>query len=169
MKEQTGRGSHFACTSSPPTHPGTLPANLPPALHCQSDRNLLVAKCSSCFLILLLLDLLGASGSIDSLPPSGNSPLTSVMPLLWFSSRLLGCYFFAPLKSLLSVLTLCPWNSVLSPGYCILSLGDHALSSPSGVFDRRIDFRLRSLFTIGVSWMVEIKSCSTPVGARDIE
>lgn len=38
VKEQPGRGSHFACTSSPPTHPGTLLANLPPPLHCQSQQ-----------------------------------------------------------------------------------------------------------------------------------
>lgn len=156
---------HFLPSHSPRNAASQPP---PPNSIAKVNSNLLVAKCSPCFLILLLLDLLGASGSIDPLLLSGNSLLTSVMPLWWF--------FFPPPWLLLlcscEVPSVCshslPWSSVLSPRCCILSLGDQALSLASGVFGRPLNFRPRSFFTIGVSWVVEIKSHFIPAGHKTL-
>lgn len=86
-----------------------------------------VAKCGSYFLILFLLDPRGASGSTDPLP-SGNSLLTSVMPVFpvfllppWL---LLLCSFGSPSVCSHSL----PWKPVLSPRLRTLCTGHYVLS-----------------------------------------
>lgn len=71
VKEQPGRGSHLPALPLPLAREH-CPLSCPHSI-AKVNRDLSVAKCSSYFLVLFSLDLLGAPGSVDPLLPSGSS------------------------------------------------------------------------------------------------